>query len=96
MKNENGKALHLNQKPLDLMRMIIKASSDEGDVVWEPFGGLFTACRAAADIGRRAFGGEINPYYFNASLERFRENRQPELFGNTIFANKTEDVRMVL
>jgi site-specific DNA-methyltransferase (adenine-specific) len=72
IKNEQGKALHLNQKPLDLMTMIIKASSEEGDVVWEPFGGLFTACRAALDIGRKAFGCEINPYYFNAALHRFQ------------------------
>lgn len=96
IKNEKGKALHLNQKPLDLMRMIIKASSDEGDVVWEPFGGLFTACRAAVDTGRRAFGGEINPYYFNAALERFRTMRQTELFDKIDFTNETGAVRMVL
>ena len=71
IKNEKGKALHLNQKPLDLMEMIIKASSDAGDVVWEPFGGLFTASLAAQRLNRRAFGGEINPYYFNAALSRF-------------------------
>lgn len=71
IKNENNKALHLNQKPLDLMEMIIKASSDEGDVVWEPFGGLFTGCRAAINLGRKAYGGEINPYYFNAGIMRF-------------------------
>ena len=79
VKNEKGKALHLNQKPLDLMEMIIKASSDEGDVVWEPFGGLFTAALAAKNIGRRAFGGEINPYYFNASLERFKHDLTGEM-----------------
>ncbi|MGN0833982.1 MAG: DNA methyltransferase [Kiritimatiellia bacterium] len=71
IKNENNKALHLNQKPLDLMEMIIKASSDEGDVVWEPFGGLFSASRAAINLKRKAYGGEINPYYFNAAISRF-------------------------
>lgn len=71
IKNENNKALHLNQKPLDLMEMIIRASSDEGDVVWEPFGGLFSACRAAVNLRRKAYGGEINPYYFNAAIKRF-------------------------
>ena len=72
LKNAKGKALHLNQKPLDLMEMIITASSEVGDVVWEPFGGLFTGSLAAQRLGRRAFGGEINPYYFNASLSRFK------------------------
>ena len=71
LKNAKGKALHLNQKPLDLMEMIIKASSDEGDIIWEPFGGLFTASLAAQRTGRKSFGGEINPYYFNAALSRF-------------------------
>lgn len=66
----NGKAIHLNQKPLDLLTMIIHASSDKGDVVWEPFGGLFTACLAARTIGRRAFGAEIDPTYFHYGLKR--------------------------
>jgi site-specific DNA-methyltransferase (adenine-specific) len=65
-----GKAIHLNQKPLDLMQMIIQASSDEGDVVWEPFGGLFSACAAARQLDRRAFGGEIDPTYFHYGVER--------------------------
>jgi site-specific DNA-methyltransferase (adenine-specific) len=70
LNGNNGKAIHLNQKPLDLMTMIIKASSDENDVVWEPFGGLFSACVAARSIGRRAFGGEIDQTYFYYGVRR--------------------------
>lgn len=66
-----GKAAHLNQKPLDLMRMIIQASSDPGDVVWEPFGGLFSASLAAKQLGRRAFGAEIDASYYQLGLSRF-------------------------
>lgn len=69
----SGKAIHLNQKPLDLMTMIIRASSDKGDVVWEPFGGLFTACLAARAIGRRAFGAEIDPTYFHYGVKRLTQ-----------------------
>ena len=66
------KAAHLNQKPLDLMRLIIEASSESGDVVWEPFGGLFTACVAARNSGRKAFGAEIDPCYYQLAVkERF-------------------------
>lgn len=68
----NGRAVHLNQKPLDLVSMIIEASSDPGDVVWEPFGGLFTACLAARKLRRRAFGAEIDPTYFQFGIERLR------------------------
>src|SRR5262249_52628131 len=54
----DGRAAHLNQKPLDLMARIVEASSDPGDVVWEPFGGLFSASIAAMRLARRAFACE--------------------------------------
>ncbi|EAA8988743.1 DNA methyltransferase [Klebsiella pasteurii] len=66
-----AKAAHLNQKPLDLMSLIIEASSDVGDVVWEPFGGLFSASIAAHSLGRRSFAGEIDPTYFQVGMNRF-------------------------
>lgn len=67
----SGKAAHLNQKPLDLMRLIIEASSDIGDVVWEPFGGLFSASLAAKQTERRAFAAELDSTYFQIGLGRF-------------------------
>lgn len=69
----NGKALHLNQKPLDLMLRIIEASSEPGDVIWEPFGGLFSACVAAGRLGRRAYGAEIDPTYYYFAQRRVIE-----------------------
>ncbi len=66
------KAAHLNQKPLDLMSLIIEASSDIDDVVWEPFGGLFSASYAASQLERRAYGCEIIPAYFNIGVSRFK------------------------
>lgn len=73
----SGKAAHLNQKPLDLMRQIIEASSEPDHVVWEPFGGLFSASLAAKQVGRRAFAGEVDATYFQLGLARFQ---QKELF----------------
>lgn len=72
LKVPSGRATHLNQKPLDLIEMIILASSDEGDVIWEPFGGLFTGCIAAHRLRRKAFGAEIDPTYFTLGVERFK------------------------
>lgn len=66
-----SRAVHLNQKPLDLMRMIIEASSDAGDVVWEPFGGLFSASLAARQTRRRSFASEIDSTYYQLGLSRF-------------------------
>lgn len=70
-----GKAVHLNQKPLDLMARIVAASTDVGDVVWEPFGGLFTASLAASQLSRRAFGAELDSTYFQYGVERFRRRK---------------------
>jgi site-specific DNA-methyltransferase (adenine-specific) len=76
VKAPDGRAIHLNQKPLGLMAQIVEASSDPGDVVWEPFGGLFSATAAAMKLGRRAFGAEIDPTYFHFGVERLaREAR---------------------
>jgi site-specific DNA-methyltransferase (adenine-specific) len=65
------KAAHLNQKPLDLMRLIIEASSDENDVIWEPFGGLFSASLAAVLTKRKAYAAEIDKAYFSLGMNRF-------------------------
>ena len=73
----SGKAVHLNQKPLDLMSRIIEASTDEGDVIWEPFGGLFSASIAARRLKRRAFGAEMDKTYFQYAMKRLiEESRQ--------------------
>lgn len=64
------KCVHLNQKPLKLVERIIRASSDPGDVVWEPFGGLCTAAVASLRHGRRCFAAEINPEFHKLAAER--------------------------
>jgi hypothetical protein len=75
----NGKAIHPNQKPRSLMKRIIEASSDRGDVVWEPFGGLCTGAIVAAEMGRDAHAAEINPETFRLALSRAkREMRDLE------------------
>ena len=67
------KSAHLNQKPLDLMRLIIETSSEKGDVVWEPFGGLFSGALAASSLGRQAFSAEIDIAYYSLGKKRFLE-----------------------
>jgi len=54
---------HLNQKPLELLRRIVKMASSLGDTVWEPFGGLCTASVAAIEAGRNAYAAEPDPYF---------------------------------
>ncbi len=73
LRAEAGGAIHLNQKPLDLMDMLIKSTTDVGDVVWEPFGGLFTATVAAHRSNRRCYSCEIDNTYFHYALKRLNE-----------------------
>ena len=49
------------QKPLALLERIIKASSNEGDVVLDPFCGCATACVAADKLNRQWVGIDISP-----------------------------------
>lgn len=80
VKAESGRAVHLNQKPIDLMERIIEASTAPGDVVWEPFGGLFTASVAASRLRRRSFAAEIDSTYFQYGVRRYvDETRQVHL-----------------
>ncbi len=73
LKAPTGRAAHLNQKPLDLMGLIIQASSDDGDIIWGPFGGLFSASIAACRCGRKAFAAELDSTYFQLGVQRFNE-----------------------
>lgn len=68
---QKNKSIHMNQKPLRLLELCIESSSDEGDVVWEPFGGLCSATIAAHKLGRKAYAAEINKEYFDIAIKRF-------------------------
>ncbi|MCL2038983.1 MAG: HNH endonuclease [Bacteroidetes bacterium] len=49
------------QKPLDLLKRIITASSNKGDIVMDPFCGCATTCVAAHQLGRKWIGIDIEP-----------------------------------
>ena len=57
----NERVGYPTQKPLTLLERIIKASSNEGDIVLDPFCGCATACVAADKLGRKWVGIDISP-----------------------------------
>ncbi len=61
---------HPSQKPEALLERIIKASSNPGDVVLDPFGGTFTTCAVAQRLDRRSIGIEMQSKYFKVGLRR--------------------------
>lgn len=71
----NNSAVHLNQKPLALMKQIIESCTDPEDVVWEPFGGLCSAIIAAVQLERHGYAAEINPDFAELAEERLTNVR---------------------
>lgn len=69
----NQKAIHLNQKPLALIKRTIELSSDKNDVVWDPFAGLFTTAAASWELGRRCYCSEINKDIYEFGVKRIQE-----------------------
>ena len=57
------KTPHPTQKPEELLRKVIAASSNPGDLVVDPFSGSGTTCVCAEQLGRRWMGCEINTEY---------------------------------
>lgn len=73
LKDADAKVVHTNQKPLRLIELAVRASTDRADVVWEPFGGLCSAALAAIRADRRCFSAEIEPEVYSAAVERLRQ-----------------------
>ena len=61
---------HPTQKPQVLLERIIKASSNEGDLVLDPFSGTFTTSYVASLLGRKSIGIDISEEYFKIGLRR--------------------------
>ena len=92
LKSNGLKAVHINQKPLRLMDQIISVSTDEGDVVWEPFGGLCSASVAAMRRGRQAFASEVIPEFYLAAVQRL-DLEQREINGSQSSASSARSNR---
>lgn len=61
---------HPTQKPEALLERIIKASSNPGDVVLDPFSGSFTTSAVAIRLGRVGVGIDLNEEYYEIGLRR--------------------------
>lgn len=70
--------LHPHAKPVALLEQLIRASSDEGDVILDPFAGSGSTCVAAANLGRNYLGIEIDPAYAEIARARVGEAARSE------------------
>ena len=69
---------HPTQKPSALMERIIKASSNENNIVLDPFVGSGTTCVAAKALNRQWIGFDLNPDYVEMSKKRISGLYQPD------------------
>ncbi|MGK5094862.1 DNA methyltransferase [Deltaproteobacteria bacterium TL4] len=79
---------HPTQKPEKLLAKIILASSDEGDVVFDPFLGSGTTSVVAKKLGRRFIGVEANELYAclaEKRLEKADENKSIQGYHDGVF-----------
>ncbi|HTQ99744.1 MAG TPA: adenine-specific DNA-methyltransferase [Candidatus Acidoferrum sp.] len=67
---------HPSQKPEALLERVIKASSNPGDVVLDPFGGTFTTCAVAQRLGRKTIGIESQEDYIKIGIRRLGISRE--------------------
>ena len=77
------------QKPLALLERIIESSSNEGDVVLDPFCGCATACVAAENFGRRWIGIDISPKAVELVNMRLQQS-MGDLFHNRLVTARTD------
>ncbi|GAK54419.1 DNA methylase [Candidatus Moduliflexus flocculans] len=64
------KTPHPTQKPEELLRRIILGSSNEGDIVLDPFSGSGTTLVVAEQLQRKWFGCELSPDYNQWAIKR--------------------------
>lgn len=65
-----GKKKHPTEKPVELMKIFIENSSNEGDVVLDPFMGSCPTGEACANTNRKFIGIELDENYFNIAKKR--------------------------
>ncbi len=64
---------HPTQKPIALLERIIKASTNEGDIVLDPFSGTFTTSYVAKKLKRKSIGIEIDEDFSKIGIRRVLE-----------------------
>jgi site-specific DNA-methyltransferase (adenine-specific) len=90
------RTVYPTQKPLALLHRIIKASSNEGDIVFDPFCGCATTCVAAQQLGRKWIGIDIEKQAVNILIERLSDDAGLfKDFVNTTLIPQRTDVLIV-
>ena len=72
-KDKDGKNIHDTEKPIELMEVLVNNSSQENELVLDPFMGVGSTGIACIKNNRNFIGIEIDENYFNIAKERIEE-----------------------
>lgn len=77
--------IHPTQKPVKLLKKLIKIFTDEGDIVIDPTAGSGSTLIAALELKRKAYGFEIDKKFYKEAVKKIDEVRikkhEIETFG---------------
>lgn len=73
--------IHPTQKPIALLKRLIEIFTDAGDVVIDPCAGSGTTLRAAAEMGRTAYGFEVDKRFYKLAQEKMLNTMETPLFA---------------
>ena len=69
-KDKDGKNIHDTEKPVELMKILIENSSQENELVLDPFVGVGATAIDCKDLNREYIGIELDEKYYNIACNR--------------------------
>jgi modification methylase len=94
LRNEHGLKLHPTQKPEALLHRVLLASTNQDDIVLDPFAGTGTTAVVAKRLRRRFIAIERHPAYVEAAIGRLRQTRSVSSQGAATSSTKREMPRI--
>lgn len=72
--------IHPTQKPTNVLKHLINVFTDKGDVVIDPCAGSGSTLRCAYEMGRNAYGFEVDKKFYQLAKEKMLKFMERELF----------------
>ena len=82
--SKRRQTMHVCPLQLDIVERLINRYSNKGDVVFDPFAGLFTVPKCAVEMGRYGIGTELNLGYFRDGVG-YLKSVETEIDAPTLF-----------
>lgn len=82
---------HPAEKPMELLEHAIEATTYQGDIVLDCFGGSGNIALAAFKLKRLAVCIEIDPYWINSITSKIKSLEENTIYGNQFFIGETDN-----